>query len=103
MGAWRRRDETRDETPAAQAPRDETCDEPPQVPRDQIPYRLAMEHLQDRLRDATHGNFDPGANLEPIRARIVQGCDLEADVVPIVAHLLPDLPTEKLGRPVACA
>jgi hypothetical protein len=62
-----------------------------------------MEHLQDRLRDATHGNFDPGANLEPIRARIVQGCDLEADVVPIVAHLLPDLPTEKLGRPVACA
>jgi hypothetical protein len=80
------RDEIRDEM----AERDEIRDET--VPRDQIPYRRAMEHLQDRLRDATRGNFDPDADITPIRALIVQGCDLDADVVPVVARLVPELP-----------
>ena len=32
------------------------------------------------------------ANIEPIRTLLDQACDLEVDVVPIVARLLPDLP-----------
>jgi hypothetical protein len=35
--------------------------------------------------------LDPAADLSPIVALINQG-DLEADVVPVVARLLPDLP-----------
>jgi hypothetical protein len=45
-----------------------------------------------RLLDAAHGNFDLSANIDPIRTLLDQGCDLEADVVPIVARLLSDLP-----------
>jgi hypothetical protein len=43
----------------------------------------------------------PAANLAPIRALLDQGCDLEADVVPIVARLLPDLlrPLKNWGAP----
>jgi hypothetical protein len=50
-------------------------------------------HLRERLQDAAQGNFDPMADIAPIRGLIVdQGCDLESDVVPVVAHLLRDLP-----------
>ena len=54
--------------------------------------RIANVHLVGRLSDASRGNFDHFADLEPIRALLDQGCDLEADVVPAVANLLPDLP-----------
>jgi hypothetical protein len=38
------------------------------------------------------GSFDPAADLAPIRALLDKGCHLEADVVPIVARGLPELP-----------
>jgi hypothetical protein len=70
------RDETRDETPRDESPRDETHD----------------ETLRGRLFGASQGNADHAADISPIRALIEQGCDLEADVVPIVARELPELP-----------
>ena len=41
---------------------------------------------------AAQGHVDPAADLAPIRALLDQGCDLEADVVPIVARGLPEFP-----------
>jgi hypothetical protein len=44
----------------------------------------------------------PLADISPIRALLDQGCDLEADVVPIVAReLRAAAPTQKLWRAVA--
>ena len=51
------------------------------------------------------GSFDPGADLEPIVALIRdQACDLEGDVLPIVARELPELggvrrPLKNWGAP----
>jgi hypothetical protein len=53
---------------------------------------VPLDHLQRRLLEAAQGHFDPAADISPIRALIEQGCDLEADVVPIVARELPELP-----------
>ena len=36
--------------------------------------------------------IDPLADISPIRALLAQGCDLEADLVPIVAREVPELP-----------
>jgi hypothetical protein len=47
--------------------------------------------------DASHGNVDALADISPIRALIEQGCDLELDVLPIVAREIPDL-----TRPLKC-
>jgi hypothetical protein len=69
---------------------------PFQVPRDQIPYWRAMEHLRGRLDHVALGSFDPDADLAPIVALIQQGCDLEADVLPIVAREMPEL--GRVGR-----
>jgi hypothetical protein len=49
-------------------------------------------NLRVRLIDASNGNIDALADISPIRALIEQGCDLEADVVPVVARLIPELP-----------
>jgi hypothetical protein len=35
---------------------------------------------------------DPDADVYPIQALLDQGCDLEADILPIVAREVPDLP-----------
>ena len=53
-----------------------------------------------RLIEASNGNMDALADISPIRGLIEQGCDLEADVLPVVARLLPELsaPAQKLGR-----
>jgi hypothetical protein len=68
------RDEIRDEIPAGQ-------------------FRLVpIEHLRGRLLDAAQGHFDLSSDIAPIRALLDQGCDLEADVLPIVARELPELP-----------
>jgi len=48
--------------------------------------------LRVHLLDASNGNADFTADISPIRALIDQGCDLEADVLPIVARELPELP-----------
>jgi hypothetical protein len=52
-----------------------------------------MEHLRGRLEEVAGSHFDTDANLETIVALIGdQGCDLEADILPIVARELPELP-----------
>jgi hypothetical protein len=48
--------------------------------------------LRPRLIGASNGNCDPQADIGPIRDLIKQGCDLEADVLPIVAREIPILP-----------
>jgi hypothetical protein len=61
-----------------------------------------MEHLRERLDLVAGGSFDRDADFEPIVALIRdQGCDLEADVLPVVARLLPDLlrPLKNWGAP----
>jgi hypothetical protein len=42
-----------------------------------------------RLINASYGNIDSLADIWPIRALLDQVCDLEADVVPIVARRCP--------------
>jgi hypothetical protein len=49
-------------------------------------------NLRVRLIDASHGNADPAADISPIRALLDQGCDLDLDVLPLVAREIPDLP-----------
>jgi hypothetical protein len=44
------------------------------------------------LIDASNGNVDPQADITPILGLIAQGCDLDLDVLPVVARLVPDLP-----------
>jgi hypothetical protein len=70
--------ETRHETPA---PRNEI--------RDEI-SRIVV--LRACLEGAAQGHFDPDADIEPIRALLDQGCDLEADILPTVAREVPELP-----------
>jgi hypothetical protein len=49
--------------------------------------------LRGRLEEAGQGHFDPDASLEPIHALLDQGCcDLEADILPIIAREVPELP-----------
>jgi hypothetical protein len=71
--AWRRRNDIRDETQGGGA-------------------LDGARNLRVRLLDASQGNADPAADITPIRALLDQGCDLEADVVPIVAREVPELP-----------
>jgi hypothetical protein len=64
--------------------------QPPHAPS---PESLINEaHLEADLILAARGNCDPEANIEPIRALLDQGCDLEADTLPIVAREVPELP-----------
>jgi hypothetical protein len=52
-----------------------------------------MALLRERLDLVAGGSFDRDANLEPLVALIRdQGCDLEADILPIVAREVPELP-----------
>jgi hypothetical protein len=52
-----------------------------------------MEHLRGRLGEVAGSHCDTDANLEPIVALIRdQGCDLEADILPVVAREVPQLP-----------
>jgi hypothetical protein len=57
--------------------------------------------IRERLIEAAQGHFDPAADVEPIRGLLDQGCDLEADVLPTVARMVPELPRplKKWGAP----
>jgi hypothetical protein len=63
----------------------------PMVPPDSFAYAPA-DNLRVRLIHASRGNCDPQADVAPIEALIEQGCDLDLDVVPIVAREVPELP-----------
>jgi hypothetical protein len=78
------------------------CDETSSVTRDETQpsdlwARIEEEtsgngYLWARLDQAARGHADPGADVEPIRGLLDQGCDFEADVLPTVARMVPDLP-----------
>jgi hypothetical protein len=53
---------------------------------------VAAGGLRTRLIDASNGNIDALADISPIRALLEQGCDLEADILPVVARAVPELP-----------
>jgi hypothetical protein len=57
--------------------------------RDETSVRRVVDEM---LFVAAHGNIDLNASTDPIRALLDQGCDLEADILPIVARELPELP-----------
>jgi hypothetical protein len=44
------------------------------------------------LVNAARWNVDRDADVAPVRALLDQGCDLEADVLPTVARMVPELP-----------
>jgi hypothetical protein len=46
-------------------------------------------YLAASLDDASRGHVDPEASIEPIRALIERGCDLEADILPVIAREVP--------------
>jgi hypothetical protein len=48
--------------------------------------------LRQRLEEAGQANFDARVSIEPIRRLIEQGCDLEADILPVIAREVPELP-----------
>jgi hypothetical protein len=48
--------------------------------------------LKGLLVDAARWNVDREADVAPIQALLALGCDLEADILPTVARLVPDLP-----------
>ena len=48
--------------------------------------------LEQLLVDAARWNVDREADVEPIQALLDQYCDLEADVLPVVARTVPELP-----------
>jgi hypothetical protein len=52
--------------------------------RDQVLYRAAMDQLRQGLEEAGMGHFDADADIEPMRALVVQGCDLELDIAPVL-------------------
>jgi hypothetical protein len=52
---------------------------------DKIP---PIQRLRGRLEEAGHGNFDE-SDIGPILDLIDQGCDLEADILPTVARMVP--------------
>jgi hypothetical protein len=79
--AWRRRNEIRDEIP----PRHESPGKRPPDETDDVTLRR-------QLLQVGQGNVDQWADIAPIRALLDQGCDLEADILPIVARELPELP-----------
>jgi hypothetical protein len=84
-----------DETPPCDETRDETTARPRYEMRDEIAESGALDatgRLRVALLDASQGNVDPAADISPIRALLEQGCDLQADVVPIVAREVPELP-----------
>jgi hypothetical protein len=66
---------------------------------------VPIQHIRARLEDIGRGHFAPAADLELIRALIDdQDCDLEADVLPILAHLAAARPVgasaiRNLGAP----
>jgi hypothetical protein len=90
-------DETGDETPLRPVGGDETP-APRNENRDEI-SRIVV--LRACLEGVAAGHFDPAADVEPIRALLDQGCDLEADILPTVARTVPELPRplKKWGAP----
>jgi hypothetical protein len=92
------REKTCENTFEKTSPDEKTC-EKTQPRRNEMRYEISGSdplngagNLRVRLLDASHGNADPAADVAPIRALLDQGCDLEADVVLIVAREVPDLP-----------
>jgi hypothetical protein len=63
-----------------------------------IPERVRLsadtpiDAIGARLLDAAQGNVDPLADIAPIEALLEQGCDLDADILPVVARTVPELP-----------
>jgi hypothetical protein len=98
----RRRNETSSVTPSTcnetssvTPPRNETSSVTRDEIRDEIPMarRMALgPALRGRLEEAGQGHFDADADIEPIRALLDQGCDLELDILPVVAREVPELP-----------
>jgi hypothetical protein len=60
--------------------------------RDETRDQISGADLLQALSVACRGNFDISASFEPIRALLDQGCDLEADILPVIARELPELP-----------
>ena len=89
----RDRDETGFVTPVTAPPCDETSSVTPDE-TDDVTLRRQLLH-------AGQGNVDLWADVEPIRALLDQGCDLEADILPIIAREVPELPRplKKWGAP----
>jgi hypothetical protein len=54
--------------------------------------RPMVPSLKGLLVNAANWNVDREASVEPIRHLIDMGCDLEADILPIVAREVPELP-----------
>jgi hypothetical protein len=55
-------------------------------------YDINIVSLRQRLEEAGQANFDARVSVAPILALIEQGCDLEADILPVVAPEVPELP-----------
>jgi hypothetical protein len=67
--------------------------ETPSFVTPRVRYEVVAEavSLRVRLIDASHGNIDALADIAPIRALIEQGCDLEADILPVIEREVPEL------------
>jgi hypothetical protein len=74
---------------------------PEEIREDTLAITRVRADLRGRLEEAAGGMADPGADVYPIQALLDQGCDLDADVLPVVAREVPELPRplKKWGAP----
>jgi hypothetical protein len=50
------------------------------------------EEIRHCLYEAAKWHAEPGLSVEPIRRLLDKNCDFEADILPIVAYAVPELP-----------
>jgi hypothetical protein len=102
------REKTCEETSKDTSQNEETCEETHALSLEEVKAIHETRHettddvtLRRQLLHAGQGNVDLGADIEPIRALLDQGCDLEADILPIIAREVPELPRplKKWGAP----
>jgi hypothetical protein len=90
--AWRRRNEIRYENQPSASPRNEIpVERPADAGRNRF-HLVSTEAIRGRLLDAAPARIDPLADVEPISGLLEQGCDLDLDVLPVVATWVSDLP-----------
>jgi hypothetical protein len=83
----KRREKTNEEPPHHEETHEKTALE--ELREETLVLTRLRADLRGRLEEAAQGHFDADADIAPIRALLDQGCDLKADILPVVARECP--------------
>jgi hypothetical protein len=83
-------EKTRDGTSQHEKTHEKTA--PEEIREETLAITRVRADLRGRLEEAAGGVADPEADVYPIQALLEQGCDLDADILPVVARMVPDMP-----------